>query len=147
MLTIRTAVDGDSPRLAELSGILGYPVSPDTMARRLRRVLGRPEDLILVAEIAPAGVIGWIHGAERGTLESDERCEILGLVVDSAHRTRGVGRDLVTALERWALTRGLEEVAVRSNVSRAESHPFYERLGYHRVKTSHLYRKSVSNAG
>jgi hypothetical protein len=32
-------------------------------------------------------------------------------------------------------------------VSRSESHPFYERLGYHRVKTSHIYRKSVSAPG
>jgi GNAT superfamily N-acetyltransferase len=117
------------------------------MARRLRRVLGRAEDLVLVAEAAPAGIIGWIHAAERETLESDQRCEILGLVVDSAHRTRGVGRELANAIERWALGRGLGEIAVRSNVSRVESHLFCQRLGYHRVKTSHTYRKSVSGQG
>jgi GNAT superfamily N-acetyltransferase len=147
MLTIRTAMASDGPRLAQLSGVLGYPVSLDAMAQRLQRVLARPEDVIFVAEIPPRGIIGWIHGAERDTLESDLRCEILGLVVDSAHRSRGVGRGLVAAIEQWAVARGLEEVAVRSNVTRLESHPFYERLGYVRVKTSHIYRKPVSKQG
>jgi hypothetical protein len=34
-------------------------------------------------------------------------------------------------------------MAVRSNVTRTESHPFYERLGYARVKTQHAYRKRL----
>ena len=39
--------------------------------------------------------------------------------------------------------RGLPEVSVRSNVVREESHPFYERLGYTRAKTQHVYRKAL----
>jgi hypothetical protein len=34
-------------------------------------------------------------------------------------------------------------MTVRSNVVRAESHPFYERLGYVRSKTQHAYRKHL----
>jgi GNAT superfamily N-acetyltransferase len=117
------------------------------MAERLHRVLAKTEDVIFVAEALRPGTIGWIHGAERDSLEVDRRCEILGLVVDSTHRNRRVGRALVAAVERWAAARGLEQVAVRSNVTRIESHPFYERLGYVRVKTSHIYRKSISNQG
>lgn len=146
-MSIRTATRDDAARLAQLSGVLGYPVAPDAMARRLGRVLARVTDVIYVAEEPPAGIIGWIHGAERDTLESDLRCEILGLVVDAASRTRGVGRGLVAAVERWAAARGLEEMAVRSNVTRTESHPFYERLGYTRVKTSHIYRKGLADQG
>ena len=144
MTDIRTARISDASRLAQLSGVLGYPVSTDSMARRLGRVLGRAEDVIFVAD-SPAGIVGWIHGAERDTLESELRCEILGLVVDRDHRSRGVGRRLVAAVEAWAAERGLEEMAVRSNVTRAESHPFYERLGYVRVKTSHIYRRPIGN--
>jgi GNAT superfamily N-acetyltransferase len=54
-----------------------------------------------------------------------------------------VGRRLVAAVETWAIGRGLEEVAVRSNVTRIESHPFYERLGFIRMKTSHIYGKPI----
>jgi GNAT superfamily N-acetyltransferase len=120
-MNIRIAINLDAARLAQLSGVLGYQVSPDAMAKRLRRISARAEDVIFVAEESPAGIIGWIHGAERDTLESDMRCEILGLVVDPTHRGRGVGRALVAAIEQWAAARGLGEVAVRSNVTRAES--------------------------
>ncbi|HVD32140.1 MAG TPA: GNAT family N-acetyltransferase, partial [Gemmatimonadales bacterium] len=68
------------------------------------------------------------------------------LVVDPAYRSHGVGRGLVTAVEQWAANRGLEQMTVRSNVARAESHPFYQRLGYIRTKTQHAYRKALSGA-
>jgi GNAT superfamily N-acetyltransferase len=98
---------------------------------------------VLVAETAPGRVVGWLHGAEQELLESGRRCEILGLVVDESQRARGVGRRLVQAVEAWAAARGLDRMAVRSNVARAESHPFYERLGYVRAKTQHAYRKRL----
>jgi hypothetical protein len=43
----------------------------------------------------------------------------------------------------WAAGRALDVITVRSNVARAESHPFYERLGYVRAKTQHAYRKHL----
>lgn len=52
-------------------------------------------------------------------------------------------RVLVDAAEQWASQRGLHLVVVRSNVMRSESHPFYEKIGYQRTATSHLYRKNV----
>jgi GNAT superfamily N-acetyltransferase len=143
-VTVRSAMPSDSPRLAELSGVLGYPVAADLVSQRLERLLSRAEEGILVAELTPGWVIGWVHGSEQVLLESGRRCEILGLVVDPEHRGKGVGRRLVTSLERWAADRGLDQIAVRSNVLRVESHPFYERLGYVRAKTQHAYRKRLS---
>ncbi len=115
------------------------------MVQRVERVLARPAEVVFVAELTPHGVVGWLHGAEQELLESGARCEILGLVVDPDHRGGGVGRRLVAAVEQWAALRGLGQMAVRSNVVRAESHPFYERLGYVRVKTQHAYRKRLAN--
>ncbi len=139
---VRPALLADVPRLAELSGVLGYPVAVEKMATRVTRLLGRDEDALVVAEHA-GQVVGWIHAAEQELVESGRRCEILGLVVDAEHRRSGTGRRLVAAIEKWAHQRGLEELTVRSAVSRAESHPFYERLGFVRVKTQHVYRKRV----
>ena len=50
---------------------------------------------------------------------------------------------LVEAVEAWAAARGLVQLAVRGNVVRVESHPFYERLGFVRVRTRHAYRKQL----
>jgi GNAT superfamily N-acetyltransferase len=142
-VSIRGATLADAARLAELSDVLGYPATADALVERLGRLLGRDEELVLVAEVSPGHVVGWLHGGERELLESGRRCEILGLVVDGTHRGRGVGRRLVQAAEAWASARGHDQMAVRSNVGRAESHPFYERLGYVRAKTQHAYRKRL----
>jgi GNAT superfamily N-acetyltransferase len=120
-------------------------VAATALAERLADILERPDELVLVACRIDGTVIGWVHGAEQRFLEADLRCELLGLVVDSAHRRRGVGQELVAAVEQWARTRGLGEISVRSNVARAGSHPFYERLGYRRIKTQHVYRKPLSS--
>ena len=146
-VSIRAATLADAARLAVLSEVLGYPATPDALAERLGRLLGRDEELVLVAEVSPGHIVGWLHGGERELLESGRRCEILGLVVDLTYRGRGVGRRLVQAAEAWASTHGLDQMAVRSNVGRAESHPFYERLGYVRAKTQHAYRKRLSVPG
>jgi GNAT superfamily N-acetyltransferase len=143
LVLTRTATVRDAPRLAQLSDALGYAVDPLIMAERLERLLGRAEDQVFVAE-ADTRVVGWIHCAEQELLEAGRRCEILGLIVDQAHRGQGVGRALVSAAEDWAVSRRLGQVSVRSNVVRIESHPFYERLGYVRAKTQHAYRKALS---
>ena len=137
----------DAPPLAALSTQLGYPASADEIAGRLARLLSRAEHLLRVAESPGGEVIGWIHAEERQILESPMWCEIMGLVVDAAHRDRGAGRALVEEVEAWARERGLRTVKVRSNVVREESHPFYLRLGYARSKTQHVYLKSVPRAG
>jgi GNAT superfamily N-acetyltransferase len=145
--SIRTAILADASRIAALSEVLGYPVSSSVLEARLQRILSRHEDIVLVAEGASGGIIGWVHAADQETLESGRRCEILGLVVDAAHRGQGVGRQLVDAVEAWAAQRGIGDVTVRSNVVRAESHRFYGSLGYRGVKTQHVYRKRLPDTG
>jgi GNAT superfamily N-acetyltransferase len=141
-VVVRRAVAADTERLAALSGELGYPVVRDVLAGRLDRLVASDGEIVLVAELA-GEVVGWVHGSEQLFLESGSRCELLGLVVDAHRRGLGVGRRLVGAVETWAAARGLTQMAVRSNVARSESHPFYERLGYARVKTQHAYRKRL----
>jgi GNAT superfamily N-acetyltransferase len=144
-LIIRKAQLADANGIAELSGTLGYPVSGQTMEQRLTRVLKLETHSVFVAE-RNGEVVGWTHGAEQETLELGCRGEIWGLVVAENERGRGVGRRLIEAVEKWARDRGLENMSVRSNVVRPESHPFYERIGYTRYKTQHAYRKQLRDA-
>jgi len=141
---VRPARSDDAGRIAALSGTLGYPVRPAELAVRLGRLEASDSDIVLVAE-RDGIVVGWIHGAQQDLLESERRCEILGLVVDDRARRGGVGRRLVAEIERWAGQRGIGLVSVRSATNRLESHPFYERLGYERVKSQHVYRKQLAS--
>jgi GNAT superfamily N-acetyltransferase len=142
-LTIRKAKIGDAPRVAELSGMLGYPVQGEVMKSRLEQLLMRDEHVVFVAEGTPGDVVGWIHAADQDILEAGRVCEIWGMVVAEGERGCGLGRRLIEAVEQWALIRGLDQISVRSNVVRAESHPFYERMGYSKFKTQHVYRKRL----
>ena len=141
-LKIRKATTNDAPSIAQLSGQLGYPVETLVMRDRLTRFLKLEEHAVFVAETSD--VLGWIHAAEHELLEVGNHCEIWGLVVAGGQRGKGVGRRLIEAVEEWARDRGLDEVTVRSNVIRPESHPFYERLGFTRYKTQHAYRKGLA---
>ena len=141
-LVVRRAASDDAPHVAALSRVLGYPVDPGVMSERLAHLAARDADAVFVA-VDRDRIVGWIHGSERELLEVGRQVEILGLVVDLTTRRSGAGRALVDAVERWAASRGVAQVSVRSNVVRVESHPFYERLGYKRVKTQHSYRKTL----
>jgi GNAT superfamily N-acetyltransferase len=142
-MIIREAKVSDAARLAELSEMLGYPVEPEAIRRRLERLSLKPDHVVLVAEVSSRLVVGWIHAAEHDILEAGSFCEILGLVVAADQRGGGIGRRLLAQAEHWARERGLGEISVRSNITRTESHPFYERLGFVRVKTQHAYRKCI----
>src|SRR2546423_7763127 len=118
-LIVRRVTITDAARIAELSGILGYPADRETMQRRIAQLGRRDEHVVFVAEIN-GDVVGWIHGVEHEFLVAGSIGEICGLVVTEGQRTRGVGRRLVEAVEQWGRGRELEQVSVRSNVARTE---------------------------
>ncbi|KRE89125.1 hypothetical protein ASG87_06195 [Frateuria sp. Soil773] len=139
---LRPAELADAGEIARLSGELGYPVGAQEMAGRLAAIL--PHPMHRVSVVAEGGTLyGWIAVERRLTLEAGERIEIVGLVVSGAIRRGGVGRALVQDAERWARAQGFDAIQVRSNVVRTESHPFYERLGYVRRKSQHVYAKPL----
>ncbi len=142
---IRPAAVADAPRVAELNGTLGYAANHEMMTTRLARVIATETHAIFVAEVS-GEIVGWIEGAEREILAVGKFGEICGLVVADGQRGRGVGRQLVDAVEGWLRSRGHGEITVRSNVVRPESHAFYERVGYTRYKTQHAYRKPLRDS-
>ena len=139
---IRPALPADAAELARLSGQLGYPVDAGEMSRRLALVLADPARAVLVAD-AGGNLLGWLGVEQRTTLEGGTQAEIVGFVVDARVRRSGVGQRLLQAAEAWTRERGFAELRVRSNIARAESHPFYEKHGFVRRKTQHVYSKRL----
>jgi len=142
-LHIRRATLSDAAAIAALSGELGYPASAQEMSVRLAVLLPQAAQFVAVAATPADDVVAWISAEHRLLLEYGEKAEIVGLVVGAAARRTGVGKALVRAVEQWAREQGLAIVSVRSNAARVESHPFYERLGFVRIKTQHSYEKSL----
>ncbi len=143
--SIRRAQEMDSKEIARLAGQLGYPASDEAMHARLKQLLASPNDAVFVADSDGGALAGWIHGVVAQYLESDRRAEIAGLVVDVEHRRHGLGRELVTRVEQWAIGLGMAETVVRCRTTRPEARLFYENLGYDRSKTQIVFKKSLAS--
>lgn len=142
-LRIRRARPADVPRIAELSGELGYPTTPTEMKKRFARIKPPSSHAVFVAEFEK-NVVGWIHVSITPLLEVARRAEVNGLIVSEAHRSLGAGAKLLDAAEAWAREKKCTGMSVRSNVIRDRAHAFYERQGYIHYKTQKAFRKPLS---
>ena len=143
---LRRARLEDAGEVARLVTELGYPVEARAILPRLQALLVHPDHLVTVATGPKDRLSGVIMAEHRLLLLYGSQVEIMGLSVGADSRRRGVGRALVKAVEDWAREFGSDKIVVRSNVVRPESHPFYEKIGYKRTKTQHVYARSGKEA-
>jgi GNAT superfamily N-acetyltransferase len=140
---MRPATGRDATILADLTTQLGYPTDAGAMRRRLARLDGRSDHLILVAVDASDEPIGWIHVARQPLLHHHDLACIEGLVVGEGHRGAGIGQALVEAGEAWAREHGATEIMVRTRSTRERAHRFYQRIGYVETKRSHVFARPL----
>jgi GNAT superfamily N-acetyltransferase len=140
---LRRARLEDAAEIARLMTELGYPIEAAEILPRLQALLVHPDHLFTVAAGPKDHLSGVIMAEHRALLLFGSQVEIMGLSVGADARRMGVGRALVKAVEDWARQFGSHKIVVRSNVLRPESHPFYEKIGYERKKTQHLYARSL----
>lgn len=140
---VREAQLEDAAEICRMLLELGHDGEEAIVRRRLERVLGTTDHVVLVAVERPHGVVGMLHASVTLSLQSRPRVDVQLLVVASAHRSQGTGRALLERLHNWALRRGIDDVAARFRRHRKTGHLFYGKLGYsvsaeHRVYTRDL---------
>ena len=146
-VAVRPMRFGDCATVARLCGQLGYPATPAEVEQRFKRIAGRTEAAVFVAESSDHRVLGWVHVCGTDTVVSDAQAEVWGLVVDAGVRGQGLGRRLLTAAEGWATGKGFSVMRVRSNTVRVEARRFYERVGYSVIKTQNTFHKMLVRDG
>jgi GNAT superfamily N-acetyltransferase len=130
-VTIRPAAPEDAAAIAGCLAALGYGTSATLVGVKLAASAGSAIDTALVAEYAPAGIVGVVsvhvlplfHAA--GNL-----ARLTALAVRPDHQRQGVGRALVAAAERFAWEHQCGRVEVTSGDQREQAHAFYQALGY-----------------
>jgi GNAT superfamily N-acetyltransferase len=140
---IRPAKHEDVETIALLAGQLGYRTTTAEVADRLRKIDDRGDARVLVAS-QEGLVLGWVHVQGSHSIESPAHAVIVGLVVEETRRGTGIGLLLVRAAEDWAESMGYPYVRVRTNVTRMETHGFYEHLGYTSSKRQVVYIKLLT---
>ena len=144
-VTVREMRLEDAGDVAELSGELGYPVSPPDMAQRIHAQLQLPDHVTYLACVNDR-VLGWIDVGVTHHLQADPYAEIGGFVVSGEVRSLGIGKQLLARAEQWAAERGLRRVLVRSQIARDRAHRFYLREGYKQTKTSAVFTKDITGS-
>ncbi|HEX9380591.1 MAG TPA: GNAT family N-acetyltransferase [Gaiellaceae bacterium] len=140
-LTIRDARAADAPAIALLLDQLGYPAEVGAVEGRLERlvIVG---DRVVVADL-DGQVVGLAQLHVSPALEYDRpAAKLAALVVDDAHRGRGIGRALVEEMEAEARKRGCVLLFLTTSERRDDAHAFYERLGLE--QTGRRYSRTLS---
>lgn len=131
-MEVRGASLDDADQLAALLAELGYPATGAAIRRRLEHFRGSDRDMVVIAE-SDAGLLGMLSASVTPLVAADEPlARITALVVKQTFRTAGVGRQLVSEAEQWAISAGCSLIQVTSGrrAERAAAHRFYPRLGY-----------------
>ncbi len=127
---IRPLVTKDSERLRVIiKEALGYDIPAETIKERLAVMLAREEYRLLAAEEEGVAV-GYIQAGNYESLYLGSMKNILALAVDPAYQGRGLGRQLLSAVEDWAKEDGCAGIRLNSGFERTGAHEFYRRCGY-----------------
>ena len=102
MLKIRPATEKDSHYICEMNkSAFGYEYPEEKTKERLKYIINRQSDKIWVACEGDL-VVGYIHGTDYECTYSDSLKNIMAIAVDEKYRGRGIGKQLLMAVEQWA---------------------------------------------
>lgn len=133
---IRLASQRDAVQIAEMSRTmievgLGWSWTP----KRIIRSVLHPEINIAVVD-SDRGIAGF--GVTRYTAQE---AHIPLLAVDSACRRKGVGRALMSWIEKTVLTAGIGVIYLEARLGNTGARAFYRSLGYREIKIEpHMYK-------
>jgi GNAT superfamily N-acetyltransferase len=141
-VAIRAAAPDDAAAIASLLGELGYPTTPEAVARRFERLVREPATWLFVAERS-GDVVGLAALRVMALVERDAPvARLIVLVVTEDARGAGIGRMLVAHVEEHARHEGCTELDLTSGDRRDGAHAFYRRLGF--VDVSRRLVKPIS---
>ena len=138
-MCFRTVTTAHTEAVTELYRQLSPDIS--NLRRDIPAVLADPNSLCVLLDVGgrPVG-IGLCY--LRTSLSAGRKMVIDDIVVDAAHRRKGLGRLLMQHLIGLARQRDLDCVELCCSLSKTDLHGFYEHLGFaHRMRMYSLFLK------
>jgi N-acetylglutamate synthase-like GNAT family acetyltransferase len=140
---IRKMKDTDAIAVCKLVEELGYELDSGQFLGRFLQLNEEKNHTLWVMESPETGVCALAHFERSLGLVHPPRLEVKALVVEKASRRKGLAKRFMLYAESFARTEDLMQVFLRCNITRSESHEFYETIGYQKMKTSHSFLKNV----
>jgi RimJ/RimL family protein N-acetyltransferase len=139
---IRSAEPSDAAALVELGRDVGSEPgrwlitsddwrSPSDERRYLRALRRYEHAAVFVAEAEGGALVGRLSLA-RDQHPASAHVADLGLMVDAAHRRRGIGTALLEAAVHWARERGVTKLELHVFPHNTAAIALYERFGFER---------------
>jgi len=117
----------------------GKQLDPVALRRVYDRSLASDQQLYLCVESGKR-VVGFGSLSIKSNLWSEALVGYVDeMVVDEAHRGRGIGKQILDCLILWARERGCNRIELDSAFHRKDAHAFYERQGFQ--SRAYLYSK------
>ena len=129
-MLIRQAQPPDARSISNLLAQLGYPDIQEEMALEKIKIHTMAGYHMLIAEI-DSQVVGFIalHWFELSHWEG-RMGRMTAFCIDEKFRSRGIGKKLLDASEKFLHTQGCIKFEVTSNARRTRTHGFYLKNGY-----------------
>jgi aminoglycoside 6'-N-acetyltransferase I len=111
------------------------------------KILKNTEEILYVADRGEAALAGFIEARLRPYADGCDTSPVgfvEGWFVDADVRRRGVGANLISAAETWAISRGCLEIASDTELHNEVSRAAHARLGFDEVEQVVRFRKRLS---
>ena len=141
-ISTRRISKNDAEAITDLTRQLGYPLPFEQVVENINIVLQNKDHDAFVA-IYNNRVIGWVGVKHAFQIESAPFCEIHGLVVDDEYRNHGIGKMLIEKAKQWGKEKGNNKLRLRCNVTRTETHLFYQHLGFKETKQQKVFETEI----
>ena len=142
-INLRRAMISDAKPIYELCrSELGYDFSLEQVEANVRRLIGDPTNLLLVAE-RQNELAGFVHANSHEPVYAPKMKSVLALVVREEYRKHGLGHALINAVENWALETGASGVRLNSGETMNDALHFYKSMGYDYIRTQYNFRKML----
>lgn len=139
---IRRCMVSDAKHIYELCRIsLGYDFTEQQVEANVRRLIGSAENLLMVAVDEEDECVGFIHASNHDPVYAPPMKDIMALAIYDEYRHKGIGKQLVAAVEDWAQKTGAHGLRVNSGIEQKSAVIFYKSCGFDYIKTNYNLRK------
>lgn len=119
---------------------IGYDYSIEKTMEKLIHLIKSDSDKIIVATVSNI-VVGYIHANDYDVIYAPHMKNIMGIAVSSEFKKQGIGRALLTEIEKWAKKTEACGVRLVSGSTRTGAHEFYRHCGYDGGKQQVNFKK------
>jgi len=120
---------------------LGYLCNAELVKDKINQLNEKREKVFVAVDNDK--VVGFIHVEKYDVIYFETMANILGLAVEKGYQRKGIGKELIWSVEKWALENEIYMMRLNSGITRKNAHKVYRHLGYKSDKEQFRFTKKL----